>query len=118
MRGVFVRARPRPVLPAAAVLGHIVFATFANPTLAAFFDEKFESAPLSRESANHQFRWRFRGLDVAAPRLLKLWPNRLACLRGGQKVACGRRKRKVICAVGYLRLPSLHCSARKGALAG
>jgi len=30
------------------VLGHIVFAIFANPGLAAFFDEKFESAPLQR----------------------------------------------------------------------
>jgi hypothetical protein len=29
-------------------LGHIVFAIFANPGLAVFFDEKFESAPLQR----------------------------------------------------------------------
>jgi hypothetical protein len=53
LRGVFERARPRPVLPAATVLGPIVFAVFANPGLTAFFDEKFESAPFSRESANH-----------------------------------------------------------------
>jgi len=37
-----------PVLPAATVLGHIVFAIFANPGLATFFDDKFESAPLQR----------------------------------------------------------------------
>jgi hypothetical protein len=30
------------------VLGHIVFAIFANPGLAAIFDDKFESAPLQR----------------------------------------------------------------------
>lgn len=71
-----MNARPRPVLPAATVLGHIIFAIFANPGLAAFSDEKFESAPLQKRVR----QWRFRGLDVAAPRLLKLWPNRLACL--------------------------------------
>jgi hypothetical protein len=37
-----------PVLLAATVLGHIVFAIFDNPGLAAFFDDKFESAPLQR----------------------------------------------------------------------
>ena len=31
--------------PAVTVLGPIVFAIFANPGLAAFFDERFESAP-------------------------------------------------------------------------
>jgi hypothetical protein len=104
------------------VLGPIVFAIFANPGFAAFFDEKFESAPLQqrvRPSVPLAISWpRWRGTPP-----VKAMAESLAVFAAEAKKwpADAAHKWKVFCAVGELRLPSLHCSAvarGKGALGG
>jgi hypothetical protein len=43
-------------------LGHIVFAIFVNPASLPSLTRSSNPLPYSRESADHQFRWRVRGL--------------------------------------------------------